>query len=337
MGMTDLEALLRPVSEAARCGPDLDAAGDPAYVELGVAAEWKEAKYVGDKEVAPASGPDWRKVLESASALLAVSKDLRIAKHYVAAATYTEGLPGFAAGVRLLKDLLERYWEGLHPALESPADDWRKNLVMELNAERGALGGLRNAAIAESKKCGRFTLRDIETLDSPPAGAEKKAGPTPELVREAIRDSDPTASTLRVESCKQALADLQAIQAVFRARQQNVWPEFPAAEKLLRRTQQLFTDAVGTKPAADGAPADASAGSAEPEAKRNAELRTRADARRQLELVCAFLERTEPSHPAPLLIKRAVRLLDLSFIDVIRDLAPDAVKHIENLGGLKGK
>ena len=39
MGMTDLEALLRPVSDDAHCGPDLDAAGDPAYVEFGVAAE----------------------------------------------------------------------------------------------------------------------------------------------------------------------------------------------------------------------------------------------------------------------------------------------------------
>src|ERR1041384_5650789 len=141
MGMTDLEALLRPVSDDARCGPALDAAGDPAYVELGVAAEWKEAKYVGEQEVAPALAPDWGRLKETGAALLAVSKDLRIAKHYVAALAYTDGLPGFAAGVRLLRDLLDRYWEALHPVLESPDDDWRKNLVTELNAERGALGG----------------------------------------------------------------------------------------------------------------------------------------------------------------------------------------------------
>jgi type VI secretion system protein ImpA len=148
MGMTDLEALLKPVSEEARCGPDLDAAGDPAYVDLGVAAEWKDAKYVGEQQVSPEVAPDWRKVKDDASKLLAVSKDLRIAKHYVAAAAYTEGLPGFAAGVRLLRDLIDRYWEALHPALEGAEDDWRKNLVMEVNAERGALGGLRAAPFA---------------------------------------------------------------------------------------------------------------------------------------------------------------------------------------------
>ena len=333
MGMTDLEALLRPVSDEHRCGPDLDAAGDPAYVDLGVAAEWKEAKYVGEQEVSPAVAPDWPKLKESASALLAVSKDLRIAKHYVAALANTEGLSGFAAGVRLLRDLLERYWDALHPALEGPEDDWRKNLAMELNAERGALGGLRAAPIAESRKIGRFTAHDIEVLDGAAAPAQNAAAPTQELLREAIRDSDGAASTLRLEACRQALSDLQGIQGVFRQHQPGLGLEFPAVEKLLRRAQQVLGDALGVEAAADGA---AEAGAEAPDqGEGHGKLRSRADARRQLESVCDFLERTEPSHPAPLLIRRAARLLDLSFLDIIRDIAPGAAGEIENLGGLR--
>jgi type VI secretion system protein ImpA len=333
MGMTDLEALLRPVSDDARCGPDLDAAGDPAYVDLGVAAEWKEAKYVGEQELAPAVAPDWRKVKESASALLAVSKDLRIAKHYVAALANAEGLPGFAAGVRLLRDLLDRYWDSLHPALEGPEDDWRKNLVMELNAERGALGGLRAAPIAESRKIGRFTAHDIEALDGAAGPAAKATAPTQELLREAIRDSDGAASTLRLEACRQALSDLQGIQGVFRQHQPGLGLEFPAVEKLLRRAQQVLGDALGVESAAEGAPGDGA--EAPDKGEGHGKLRSRADARRQLESICDFLERTEPSHPAPLLIRRAARLLDLSFLDIIRDIAPGAAGEIENLGGLR--
>jgi type VI secretion system protein ImpA len=335
MDMTDLEALLRPVSDEARCGPDLDAAGDPAYVDLGVAAEWKDAKYVGDQEVSSAIAPDWRRVKENASALLAISKDLRIAKHYVAALAHTEGLPGFAAGVRLLRDLLDRYWDALHPALEGPEDDWRKNLVMELNAERGALGGLRGAPIAESRKIGRFTIRDIEVLDGAAAPAPNAAAPTQELLREAIRDSDAAATTARLEACRQALSDLQASKAVFSQHQPGLGLEFPQVEKLLRRAQQLFNDALGVASAAD---AGADAGAAHAQGNGEAQpgkLRSRADARRQLESVCEFLERTEPAHPAPLLIRRAARLLDLSFLDIIRDIAPEATGQIENLGGLK--
>ncbi|HEY7241940.1 MAG TPA: type VI secretion system protein TssA [Burkholderiales bacterium] len=332
--MTDLEALLRPVSDDARCGPDLDAAGDPAYVEFGVAAEWKEAKYVGDQEVAPAQSPDWRKLKESGAALLAVSKDLRIAKHYVAALAHTDGLPGFAAGVRLLRDLLDRYWDALHPLLEGPSDDWRKNLVMDLNDERGALAGLRGAFIAESRKVGRFAVRDIEVLDGKLPPAEGAAAPTAELVREAIRDTELAAENLRLESCREALADLKAIQNTFRQHQATLYPEFPVAEKLLARAQALLGEALGFESDAEGAaaPAAEAEGSGDGAPGR---LKTRADARRALESVCDFLERTEPAHPAPILIRRAARLLDLSFVDIIRDLAPEAAGTIENLGGIR--
>jgi type VI secretion system protein ImpA len=334
MGMSDLEALLRPVSEEARCGPDLDAAGDAAYGELGVAAEWKEAKFVGEQQVSPEVPPDWKKVKQTSSSLLAVSKDLRIAKHYVAALAYTEGLPGFAAGVRLLRDLIDRYWDALHPALEGAEDDWRRNLVMELNGERGALGGLRGAPLAESRKVGRFTLRDIEVLDGAAPAPENTTVPTAELLREAIRDSDPAAAALRLEACGQALADLDSIQGVFQQHQPGVGLEFPRVEKLLRRAQQLLGDALGVaQPDAEGESAGGAAAAGNDAG--NGQLRTRADARRLLESVCDFLERTEPAHPAPLLIRRAARLLDLSFLDIIRDIAPGATGDIENLGGLK--
>ena len=334
MGMTDLEALLRPVSDDARCGPDLDAAGDPAYVEFGVAAEWKEAKYVGDQEVSSAQAPDWRKLKETGAALLAVSKDLRIAKHYVAALAHTDGLPGFAAGVRLLRDLLDRYWEALHPVLEGPNDDWRKNLVMDLNDERGALAGLRAAFIAESRKVGRFAVRDIEVLDGTLPPAPGATAPTAELLREAIRDSELASENLRLDSCREALADLAAIQNTFRQHQSTLYPEFPVAEKLLARAQALLGEALGFESDAEGAPAPA----AEAEGSGDGapgKLKTRADARRMLESVCDFLERTEPAHPAPILIRRAARLLDLSFVDIIRDLAPEAAGTIENLGGIR--
>jgi len=329
MGMTDLEALLRPVSDDARCGPDLDAAGDPTYVEFGVAAEWKEAKYVGDQEVSSAQAPDWHKLKETGAALLAVSKDLRVAKHYVAALAHVDGLPGFAAGVRLLRDLLERYWDALHPMLEGAEDDWRRNLVTELNAERGALGGLRAAFIAESRKVGRFSVRDIEVLDGALPPAEGATAPTAELLREAIRDTELATENLRLES----LAGLKAIQDTFRQHQPNLYPEFPAAEKLLRRAEALLADALGFESAADGAPAAGEARESGDGAP--GKLKTRADARRVLESVCDFLERTEPAHPAPILIRRAARLLDLSFVDIIRDLAPEAAGTIENLGGIR--
>ena len=64
-------------------------------------------------------------------------------------------------------------------------------------------------------------------------------------------------------------------------------------------------------------------------------LRNREDVKRVLEQVCEYLERVEPSNPAPLLIRRARRLLDRTFIDIIQDLAPDAFGQIEKLAGIE--
>ena len=64
------------------------------------------------------------------------------------------------------------------------------------------------------------------------------------------------------------------------------------------------------------------------------EITSRDDAIRQLERVCAWLERHEPSHPAPLLIRRAQRLMRKSFFEIIRDLVPDGVESIERIAGV---
>ena len=45
------------------------------------------------------------------------------------------------------------------------------------------------------------------------------------------------------------------------------------------------------------------------------------------------LQRTEPGNPAPLLIQRAKRLVGVSFLDIMADLAPDALQSIENITG----
>jgi type VI secretion system protein ImpA len=63
------------------------------------------------------------------------------------------------------------------------------------------------------------------------------------------------------------------------------------------------------------------------------ELRTRADAVQLLEMVCRFMEQHEPSNPAPLLIRRAQRLVQMNFLEIVKDLMPDSLSAIEKLAG----
>ncbi|MCO8120412.1 type VI secretion system protein TssA [Stieleria sp. TO1_6] len=65
----------------------------------------------------------------------------------------------------------------------------------------------------------------------------------------------------------------------------------------------------------------------------NGKITSRKDAIKALDDVCEFYEENEPSSPLPLLIRRAQRLASKSFLDILRDLAPDAVSQAEALGG----
>jgi len=60
---------------------------------------------------------------------------------------------------------------------------------------------------------------------------------------------------------------------------------------------------------------------------------SRADALRALDRVCEWIERNEPTNPAPLLIRRSQRLMTKTFLEIIRDLAPQGVTDIEKLAG----
>jgi type VI secretion system protein ImpA len=63
-------------------------------------------------------------------------------------------------------------------------------------------------------------------------------------------------------------------------------------------------------------------------------LQTREDARRQILEICAFLESLEPSHPAPLFLRRAERLLGArSYFELVRDMTPDALSEVSRITG----
>ncbi|WP_226858494.1 type VI secretion system protein TssA [Diaphorobacter aerolatus] len=64
-------------------------------------------------------------------------------------------------------------------------------------------------------------------------------------------------------------------------------------------------------------------------------IQTRQQAMQLLDQVIQFLERTEPGNPAPLLIDRAKRLIGVSFLEIINNLAPDAMSTIANVTGAR--
>lgn len=325
----DRDQLLEPVSETSLVGENLEY--DPHFSELERAAAGVEERYSG-KEVIPAKEPDWKGVCRIAPQLFARSKDLRVAVRLASAEAALEGVDGLAAGIALIRALLDRYWEDVHPKPE-PDDDndplVRLNALAPLADLSGLLGILRKTYLVEAKSLGRFTFRDLDIAERRATAAEGEGGPTADLLLSALIEAGADYAQAKRRSLQAICEDLRAIDAIFIEKTQGRGsPNFDALERalsygiaFLAKGIPKVQDDLGTEGAGDGSTSGMGA------------LRSRDDVKRILEQVCTFIERTEPSNPAPILIRRAQRLLDRNFMDIIQDLAPDAVAQIEKLAG----
>ena len=54
-----------------------------------------------------------------------------------------------------------------------------------------------------------------------------------------------------------------------------------------------------------------------------------------LEKICDYYTRVEPSSPVPLLLKRAARLAEMSFMQIMEDLSPDGIAQVRTVTGEK--
>jgi type VI secretion system protein ImpA len=61
---------------------------------------------------------------------------------------------------------------------------------------------------------------------------------------------------------------------------------------------------------------------------------SRDDALRAINMVCDYLDEAEPGNPAQLLLRRASRLINQNFLQLMRELAPDALNEVAKLMGV---
>jgi len=332
--MLDLEELLSETRDSPPCGPNLE--HDLAFFELEEAARGKLEQRVGDA-VKPAEDPNWAKVGELARALLLRTKDLRVAVYLTRAVSRTEGAPGLAAGLGLIHGLLERYWDHLYPLLESDNSDdptERLNALAPLADPETLIKDLRAINLVNSREHGQLQARDVEialgrmapTLTpgmSPPKGLAQIHA----QIAAAFANEQTVPAALR-----QARERTLAIQAVILDR---VGAERAIELKPLAQSLENLLEVCDTALGAPSGTARDTEGQA-PGAIRSGvsgEISSREEAVRVLDLVCAYLERHEPSNPAPLLIRRAQRLMTKNFVDIVRDLLPDSLSSIEKLAG----
>lgn len=343
----DLEVWLAPVSEDAPCGPNLEY--DPEFQQLEEAAKEKPDQEFGSDgggtyQRIEGESADWGTVRKLAESLITRTKDLRVAVYLLQGLLATEGFKGMDAGIRLIHGLLERYWDNVHPELD--ADDnndptMRVNALSPLASTDAVVATLRNAWVVRSRQHGVLTVRDIEvTLGRMSA---REGGPqfselqlaamlgeaikeTPDLTQMARSALDTTkaVSTLLMDRVGAAASlDLKPLVTTLYGVQQQVQAAAPS-------------DASGdqaAEAAVDGGTDSGGATSATVVIARPGEIRSREDVVTTLDKICEYLSRTEPTSPVPILLRRAQRMMGMSFLELINDMAPDGLPQAERVVG----
>lgn len=355
MGVIDGEALLAEIDADAPCGADLGY--DPDFAEMERAAEGKPEQQFGET-IIKGEPPNYRDVQRLALDLLGRTKDLRIAVNLTQALLRNDGLGGFAEGLELIGGLIDRYWDQVHPQLD-PDDDndptLRINTLLALAAPSTVVRGVREVPLVRSRSVGTFSFRDYLMATGEIPAPENAETPAPEsgTIEAAFRDCDGDALLATAAALGHARDMVERMESLLdRQVGSAASADFSPLTGELRRMEHLVSEWVNRRgldrvpdpeptdePSADAATDDDSAaesahGSAASGAPAvNGDIRSREDVVRTLDRLCAYFEKYEPSSPLPLLLERAKRLVSKSFLEILRDLAPDAVEQAEKLRG----
>ncbi|WP_290648317.1 type VI secretion system protein TssA [Aquisalimonas sp.] len=332
----ELDRILEPLSNDAPADVDLDAGGE--ILALDMLAQWGY----------PEREPDWRELQRSCLEALEKSRDLRPGAYLAAALLHTEGLSGFADGVHCLRQLVESQWDAVHPPLDEDGDATeRANALFNLTNYQKVLKPLRRVPLVDDRATGRFSLLDIEIADGKADVPEGYEGDPPrrELIEAAFEAVGNDALQALASPVKRAVDDLAAIEAVFRDRcGVEQAPDLARLRDVLGRIDgalQAFMpapDHAAPEPPLADASADRQgnpgpSGVASESARAPGEIRTRAEAVAAMDAIATYFRTQEPSSPVPLLIERAKRLVDMDFVSILRDVAPDAVDQVKKLRG----
>jgi type VI secretion system protein ImpA len=342
--MAVAEELLKPISEDAPCGIDLSY--DARLQELETLARGKP-----ETQFSAAEPPDWKQIRARCLELFGQSKDLRVALTLTVALLELEGLAGFREGLSLINGLLKNYWTTVHPQLD-PADDndplQRMNIVASLATSIGTFGDpfqilekLRRTPLSNSTRMGRYSLGDILKVEAGATDGGEAPSLTVSQIDAAFRDTKPQelGETYRcVTDCLGTVKEMdETIMATVGA------SNAPDLDLLIRELAAMqkrigphIASATVTAEVEQGvASSDFSAQSGQGAFSISGEIRNRQEVAILLEKICAYYDRVEPSSPVPLLLKRAARLAEMGFMQIIEDLSPDAIAQIRTVTGEK--
>ncbi|MDR3170093.1 MAG: type VI secretion system protein TssA [Treponema sp.] len=347
--MIDINEMAVPLSGDSPVG--INAEYDPLYTEMESLAVGVPDSQMGDSTI-EGRDPDWKKLNKHCLELWKKTRDLRVASYLVIAQTTLDGLPGLVSTLKLLVFLVKDMWDACYPQLD-PDDDndpiERLNILSMLSPDAGAINDpimfisrLREARLVPSLG---YTLRDLlvssgelaaggdNALDPALFRAEFMQAPITEIQERAAlgREAKEQIETL----CNEMNGKMQGGYLLNMASLAHEVDRFCSFYDTCLQSVGVSDAAVdaGAVPVSEGAVGrPKSLGSVN---LASYQAGTRAEALLLLKKGAEYFQRQEPNSPIPLLINRALRFSEMTFMDLLEDIAPDAVSRGRDILGIK--
>jgi type VI secretion system protein ImpA len=344
----DLDALLAPIPGDAPSGPDLreDYAPQAPYYRLRDArADARAAEREADKGNSDdtSTPKEWRTIRELGTRTVAqAAKDLEIAAWLSEALLRTDGLPGLAAGFRLMAGLVEVFWDTLHPMPDEDGTATRVAPITGLNGSGGdgtLMQPLRKLVVYVRPDGAPLALwqydEAVKVHGSGAAtrrAARRAAGVLP---YDTVENEARAAGAARFQALRRAAraaADAwAALTTAVDARAGADGPQTSQVRDLLAHIIEIADRyappedvAIAEDTAADQQIVTSPNGLATGPAITSGRAATREDALRALGELAEFFRRTEPHSPLAYTLQEAIRRGRMSWPELLAEIVPDA-------------
>jgi type VI secretion system protein ImpA len=338
--------LLEPLSADAPCGKNLEDTDKlsalDGYQIFGQTSLEPPKREPGDpvpKESRKSDRPpNWAEIRDESLSSLALSKDLRVLTHFGAAVLRTDGIPAFAKTLGVASHWLAVYPTQVYPLIDEDAL-FRQNALNCFADPVAVVDGLRRTAIVSHRQHGRFSLRDLEISSGQTTPVGDEPPPDAKQIDAAFEATELSELKAFVDTIDGALTALSSIDTAMRTASNGEFvPTFEPLSSQFKKMAAAVKARIAVHPAATAADSGEAAPPGEaaaPGMVAVGAIKSRQDAIRALDAAAEFFRRNEPSSPIPLFLERAKRLVSKDFLEVLADVAPDALPQARSAGGLR--
>jgi type VI secretion system protein ImpA len=369
MPSLDLSSLIQPIDPELPSGEDLEY--DLAFVEMEQAAAGKPEMQMGNAVIEGVE-PDWATAREHALELLTRTKDLRVCIYLCQASLRTHGFAGLAEALQLTEQINSAFWGSMHPQLDEDDDNDPAARVNALSALIAApmLRQIELTPLLSVPVLGAVTWADVKPLSAgetprmPPAEAQaivnhselSRVAEQRESLQAAIAACTALEKYITQQVGTSRAPNLQAIRDLLKRIEAQVgrwWTDRSASEAPAddvgtdasslaedREGEELEIDAPSFAESSestswdeDEEPVARGAGRA---SRHTGPIGSRQEVLAALDQILEYYRQYEPSSPLPLLLTRARRMANMSFLEILQDMIPEGLDRARAFAGGSG-